>query len=222
MVVLVFGVTSTQAAWTENFDSYANGSTIIGQGAWVGWEQVGTDDTIVTNAQASSAPNSLQMGGATMVDLVPQFSGVTSGIWTLDVMTYVPGNSLTGGGDIGFLPRHKGFQGAPDTQWFGAFTLDMANGNVPGDTPQPIVRDQWIPAQVIFDIDNQSYDIYYNGALARSATWGGDFALVGLDCWSPADASPYFLDDFSLTPEPATLALLLAGGLGLVRRRKRA
>jgi len=155
MVVLVFGFTaSTEAAvaWSDNFDSYGNGTGIIGQGAWVGWEQVGTDDALVTNTQSNSAPHSLAMGGATMVDVVPQFSGVTSGIQTLTVMTYVPGNSVSGASDIGFLSAHKGFQGATGTQWFGPLTLDMGAKNVNGNAAVPLVYDQWIPAQVVFDI----------------------------------------------------------------------
>jgi len=222
MVVFVFGLTAgTRADWVDNFDGYANGSTIIGQGAWVGWEQVGTDDTIVTNAQANSAPHSLQMGGATMVDLVPEFGGATSGIETLDVMTFVPTGSSTGSSHIGFLSRHKGFQGAANTQWFGPFTLDMAGNQVPGDDPQTIIRDQWIPVHVDFDIDNKSYDIYYNSVLVKSGTWGGDNAIVGFDVWSPGGASTLYYDDFNMTPEPATLALVVMGGLGLITRRRR-
>ncbi len=228
MVVVVFGLTaSTQAtpsAWSDDFDLYGNGTGIIGQGAWVGWAQVGTADALVTNAQANSVPHSLAMGGATEIDVVPQFSGVTSGIQTLDVMTYVPASSIGGAGftDIGLMSRHEGFQGATDTQWFTAFGFGMGNGLANGNAETPLITDQWIPAQVVFDIDNRTYDKYYNGALSHSGSWGGDFAIVGFDVYSPPGAAPMFLDDFNMTPEPATMALLLAGGLGLVRRRKRA
>ena len=227
MVVVVFGLTaSTQAAsaWSENFDLYGNGTGIIGQGAWVGWEQVGTADALVTNAMSNSVPHSLAMGGATEIDVVPQFSGVTSGVQTFDVMTYVPANSIGGAGftDIGLMSAHAGFQGAPSTQWFVPYKLDMGTGLVNSNAATPIITDQWIPAQVVFDIDNRAYDMYYNGVLNQSGSWGGDFAIVGFDVYSPTDAAPMFLDDFNITPEPATLALLLAGGLGLVRRRKRA
>jgi len=220
VVVLVFGLTAdARAAWSDDIP-YANGSTIIGQGAWVGWEQVGTDDSIATNAEAFSAPNSLLMGGAATVDLIPEFSGVTSGVQTLTVMTFVPTGSA-GASDIGFLSRHKGFQGAADTQWFGPFSLNMNNEQVCGNADVTIVRDEWIQMKTIFNIDDKEYDIYYDGELAKSGTWGGDNAVVGLDCWSPGGTDPLYYDDFNITPEPATMVLLVMGGLSLATRRRR-
>jgi len=221
MVVLVFGLTaSARADWSDNFDSYAAGSGILGQGAWVGWNQTGTDDALVTAAQASSAPNSLAVGGATMVDLVPQFSGATSGIWTFDVNTFVPDASVLKSCDIGILSAHQGFQGATATQWNGGLTLNMANGLVNNNAAVPIIREQWIPVRMVFDIDAKAVDIYYNGALAKSGTYGPDQAVVGFDVWSPAEASQLFFDDFNMVPEPATLSLLVMGGLGLIARRR--
>jgi len=199
VAVVVMAAGDARGAWTDNFDNYANGSTILTQGDWVGWHQVGTEDTIVDDAQASSAPHSLQMGGEAVVDLVPQFTGATSGIWYLDVMTYVPATSNSKSSDIGFLARHTGFQGAGDTQWFGPFTLNMETG-MANDTV-PIVRDKWIPMRTVFDIDAQTYDIHYNGVLASSGSFDGrDHAVVGLDPWTPAGASTLYYDDFRMAP----------------------
>lgn len=211
-----------KAAWTENFDSYANGSTIIGQGAWVGWAQTGTLDTIVTNALSNSSPNSLQMGGVTEIDLVPQFSGASVGTWILNVMTYVPGGSDTEFVDIGFLARHDGFQGAPDSQWFGPLKLDMANDNVNGNAAVPLIRDQWVPAQAVFDIDLQTWEVFYNGDSAANGSFAGnDQAIVGFDVYSPGDASTAYLDDFSFVPEPSAPALFGLGGVCLLMGRRR-
>lgn len=210
-----------QGAWMETFDSYASGSSIIGQGAWVGWEQVGTDDAIVTNAESFSASNSLQMGGASTIDLVPQITGATSGIWNVNVMTYVPSGSSSGFADVGFLARHKGFMGAPDTQWFGAISLNMATGKVNSNDSVDIIRDQWVPAQATFDIDARTYEVFYNGTSAATGNFvGNDNALVGLDVYTPANASTMYFDNFSVVPEPASLSLLGLSAFSLLRRRR--
>jgi hypothetical protein len=198
VAILAMAASGAYGAWSENFDSYLNGSTILSQGAWVGWHQTGIEDTTVTDAQAASAPHSLVMGGPAVVDLVPQFSGATSGTWHLDVMTYVPGTSNSKSSDIGFLARHTGFQGAPNTQWFGPFTLNMETGMVNGALP--IIRNQWVPMHTVFDLDARTYDIFYNGELAKSGSFpdAWDSAVVGLDPWTPAGASPLYYDDFRM------------------------
>ena len=198
VAILAMAASGAYGAWSENFDSYLNGSKILSQGAWVGWHQTGIEDTTVTDAQAASAPHSLVMGGPAMVDLVPQFSGATSGTWYLDVMTYVPGTSNSKSSDIGFLARHTGFQGAPNTQWFGPFTLNMETGMVNGALP--IIRDQWVPMHTVFDLDARTYDIFYNGELSKSGSFpdAWDSAVVGLDPWTPAGASPLYYDDFRM------------------------
>lgn len=200
VAMMAMAAGGAMGAWSDNFDSYANESGIIDQGAWVGWNNVNNDDTIVTDEQAASPPHSLKMGAAAMVDLVPQFSGATSGIWYLDVMTYVPAGSTSMSSDIGFLARHTGFEGAFDTQWFGPFTLNMETGMANDNVP--IVRDQWIPMRTVFDIDARTYEIFYNEQFARSGTFpdGFDDAVVGLDVWTPAGASTLYYDDFRMAP----------------------
>ncbi len=65
--------------WTDNFDSYATGSQLIGQGGWEGWDNNPAAGALTSSAQALSAPNSAAILGAT--DLVHQYSGYTSGQW---------------------------------------------------------------------------------------------------------------------------------------------
>ena len=107
-------------------------------------------------------------------DLIPEFEGVTSGVWFLDVMTYVPATSTVGISDIGFLARHSGFQDAFDTQWFGPFQLNMDNNAVSGNAAVPIIRDRWIPVHIVFDIDARTYEIFYEGESARSGEFNAD------------------------------------------------
>jgi|GEM_PF-3219029 len=193
---------AAHAQWKDDLDSYLTGSTIIGQGNWVGWQQTGTDDSIVTAEKAFTAPHSLKMGALSQVDLIPEFEGVTSGVWFLDVMTYVPAASTVGVSDIGFLARHTGFQDAIDTQWFGPFQLNMDNNTVSGNAAMPIIRDRWIPVNIVFDIDARAYEIFYDGESARSGEFNADHdsALVALDVWTSPGSAPLYYDDFRVTP----------------------
>src|SRR5262245_8064968 len=46
--------------FSDNFDTYANGSALAGQGGWVRWDPALSVDGIVSNAFSTSAPNSLK------------------------------------------------------------------------------------------------------------------------------------------------------------------
>lgn len=68
------------ANWIDHIDLYATGSQMIGQGGWEGWAGDPNVGALTSAAQARSAPNSVEVVGAT--DLVHQYSGYTTGTWT--------------------------------------------------------------------------------------------------------------------------------------------
>src|SRR6516164_10019306 len=53
------GVTDS-IPFSDNFDSYANGSALAGQGGWVRWDPVNSLDGIVTNEHSVSPSNSFK------------------------------------------------------------------------------------------------------------------------------------------------------------------
>jgi len=79
------------ADWSDNFDSYAAGGGIIGQGGWEGWDGNPGADGLVTTAQAQSAPNSFSAIQTT--DIVQQFTGVNAGMWSMSASCYIPSGS---------------------------------------------------------------------------------------------------------------------------------
>ena len=227
VAVAVVAMAATNAhAWSDGFEDYAVGGGVIGQGAWVGWENVGTDDAVVVNTIVHSGDKSLQVGGEAMVDLVPQFSGVTSGTWTVSAWTYVP-SGTTGGFDMGGLSRHKGFQGATDTQWFGHIGFSLGDGTNGTFGSEAVQYDTWVEIKSVLNIDAHTFDLSYDGVPSGSGSWNEtlDNALVGLDVWTPGGTGTMYVDDMSLVPEPGTLSLLGVGGvcllLGCLRRRRR-
>ena len=62
------GAVTVQAQWSENFDSYASGSQVAGQGGWQGWDDAAAAGALVSSAQSLSSPNSIAIAGGS--DLV--------------------------------------------------------------------------------------------------------------------------------------------------------
>ena len=78
--------------WTEDFDSYAAGSLLHGQGGWEAWDNNPQWTANVTDSQSRSPSNSVEVAlwPTGWTDIVYQFYGVNSGKWNLTVWQYVP------------------------------------------------------------------------------------------------------------------------------------
>ena len=55
---LLLAAGSASAQWSDNFDSYANGTLLDNINGWAGWDDIGIDAATVTDAQSRSAPHS--------------------------------------------------------------------------------------------------------------------------------------------------------------------
>ncbi len=193
------------APWTDNFDSYANGSGIIGQGGWEGWS--GTfppPDGFVDNAQSSSAPNSLriQPGGASTSnsDCVQVFA-VAGGVYTFKAMTYVP-SSASGNGYFILLNQYPAFN------WSVQVQLDSTNNLIIsqfGNQTLALIEDAWTELRCEINLDTDDLDIYYGGqVLAENLSWIGNVSgngtatIQALDLYCDSITSMYF-DSVSFT-----------------------
>ena len=81
-------VAFSNAQWSDNFDTYAAGSEIIGQGGWQGWDLAANAGGNVVTTQSLSAPNALQNIGTS--DTVHKYSGYTSGVWRYSASVFAP------------------------------------------------------------------------------------------------------------------------------------
>ena len=88
MFAMILGVSNPALAWTEDFDSYAAGSGIIGQGGWDGWDGDPIWEAYVSDDQSLSSPNSLRLDATS--DVVQQFSGFNSGQYQISAWQYFP------------------------------------------------------------------------------------------------------------------------------------
>ena len=227
-LVLAFGAAAVLALpafvcadWYDDFDSYAVGSGLHGQGGWVGWGGDPTWDAYVTDLYSYSPSNSLESTLDT--DIVQEFDGYTAGQWTFTAWQYVP----TGfEGESFFILLNT--YGAVNN-WSTQVGFDSATGLVESQfeaATLPIIFDQWVELRVEIDLDLDTQDIYYGGTLLSSKGWtdgvsgGGALNIGAVDLFAQG-ASPIYYDSMSLVPAPGVLALLGCAGLfGITRRRR--
>jgi hypothetical protein len=88
----------TGVVWSENFDSYALGSSMHGQGGWKGWDNDPTWTAYVSDDQARSTPHSLDVKED--CDLVHEYDGYTTGQYVYTAYVYIPEGSPPGAPDI--------------------------------------------------------------------------------------------------------------------------
>ena len=196
------------ADYLETFDSYAAGSTLIGQGGWVGYpnESWNTDANVV-NAQSHSGGNSMMVHSGGPSGYGTDIVRVGNADWILKCRYTDP---FVGDNDGIYIQLN----GTAGKATIGAGSAD-------------IIRDQWVLFEVDLNLDTRTGEGFYNGVSLGTFTDYGDpdnHAIAAFDIWTYGgftDANPVYYDDFSITPEPATMALLCMGGLALLRRRSR-
>lgn len=205
--------------WFDNFDTYANGTSLHGVGGWEGWENDPSFTAFVTNSMARSGPNSVDISGA--ADLVQTFTGYNTGMWTMSAYQYIPGNFT---GETYFIMLNT--YGAGVHNWSTQLSFDNATNVVQSDTggpTLPLIRDQWVEVRIDLDFNADTQTIYYGGTLLETKSWSnglppaGAVNLAAIDLFAN-NATPVYYDDISLIPEPAA-GLLLVLGLALIRRR---
>ncbi|MCC6659875.1 MAG: hypothetical protein IT437_03215 [Phycisphaerales bacterium] len=202
--------------FSDNFDSYADGSVLNGQGGWEGWDGSVDPFGYVSSEQSSSSPHSLRetapSGGAAAESDVVQRFDITGGKWIFSAKHYMPATSV--GISYFILLNHY-----PATfNW--SLDLGMDNGTqlvttievpdlaqFPGGVQNqvPIVRDQWVDIRCEIDLDAGTtgrLDVYYNNQLVTSGiAWApptGDARhLAALDLYS-SGCDKVFFDDVKL------------------------
>ena len=213
---------SGRAAVSENFDAYATGSQMHGQGGWKGWDNVPGAGALVSSAQAVSAPNSVAIAGGS--DLVHQYSGMDSGRWLYSAKQYVPSTSS---GSSYFILMNSYNDGGPYS-WAVQTYFNMANSTVVAEAgvgSLGLIKDRWVP--LLFDINLAANSVteYYNGQMLSTHPWQASGPVIGLravDLYANG-AGPVYYDDIAITqiPEPgqvAMMAMTVLGALGYAGR----
>jgi hypothetical protein len=219
VAAVAFALPSTVQAQVldDNFDSYAAGSTIIGQGGWEGWGGTSTPNATVVNTYSHSSPNSLAVSGG--CDVVQQFSGVNSGLWYAKVWTYVPSTQT---GDMFFILLNTYTHAGTNNNWSAQIALcnsacgngtagmvaSLGGSDVAGTETTPLLTDQWVELVVEINLSANLYNVYYNGAMfVSAATWtvSGLQEIQCMDLYSDLSSESYMDDAWLHTDWPVTL-----------------
>lgn len=209
------------AAVNDDFESYAAGSNLHGQGNWEGWDNTASAGANISTTFAFSGTQSVNVTGGS--DLVYKFSGVNSGIWALNIRQYIPTSST---GTSYFILMNQ--YGGGNYNWSVQVQYNMATGQMTSDqgggATLPFVKDTWADLGFTFDLGANTVTETYNGQVLSTHAWqsGGANALAAMDLFANG-AGPVYYDNLTLVqvPEPTVPALLALGGLLLALRRNK-
>ena len=220
VVLAILGVSSVASAsmFMEDFESYAAGSAMHGQGGWKGWDNTAGAGAPASSLYAYSGSNSVEIIGT--ADLVHEFDQA-GGEWEFSAMQYIPSGTT---GTTYFLLLNTYNDGGP-YDWSVQLACNLDTGVITSDlggaATANISYGQWVELKFAIDLDNNTVDEYYNGALLSTHQWDDNVhgTLGCIDLYGNGASSVYY-DDITVVPEPATLSLLCLGGLALIRRRR--
>ncbi|MCL4870870.1 MAG: hypothetical protein KJ063_18075 [Anaerolineae bacterium] len=197
--------------WSENFDSYANGTSMHGVGGWAGWDNSPAYTGLVTNAQARSGPHSVAIAPTT--DLVRTFTGYTSGVYDVIAWTYVPSTST---GDQYFILLNTYNHGGPyawSTQLLFNQATNMIETNFMTFTGSaPLIEDAWVELRVRVNLDTNIQTLYYNGAQFATGSWSngtnppGVVNIAAIDLFSNGGSTIYY-DDIAIVDASRSVAV---------------
>ncbi|MEX2243726.1 MAG: PEP-CTERM sorting domain-containing protein [Fimbriimonadaceae bacterium] len=229
VAIAVVAPLSAMAQWSDNFDSYATGSQLHGQGGWKGWFNAPASGALTSSAQALSAPNSVDINGGS--DLVREYS-IAGGVWTYSGSVFVP-TAHTG---ISYFILMSDYQDTnTNMHWSVQMTFNSTTNLVGDDslnggtaTPIPLVKGQWVPFSVDFDLASDTKVVWYNSQQVLSSRWrdaaggvgGATLSLGAVDLFAN-NTSSVFYDNLAVVPEPATVGALSLGLAALLRRRRK-
>jgi hypothetical protein len=207
------------ADWSDNFDTYANGTVLYNVGGWTGWDNSPAAAGQVSDAQARSAPHSVAV--KLTADAIHPFAGIEGGQWVLTAWQYIPSN-LSG---MTYYVVNSYYQHGGPYYWTVELHFDPATDRVTDALRDPsgpglaIIYDQWVEIRLVIDLSGGLgwIDQYYNGQLLLSGNWivgsVGQLAIGNVDLYAPHPETVYY-DDLSLVSAgapPAATRPLFAG-----------
>jgi len=216
-LILVFGIFASTIAFgqtfSDNFDSYTAGSYLGPQsaGAWTTWSNApgGTEDVLVSSAEASSGANSLYFASAVSgggpTDLVHNFGVLNTGQFSLEF------NLKVQAGKAGYFNLQRnvtiGDVWSMDCNFADNGDLIILNQSGLYFT-STYTQDQWFNFRMEINFNSNVWEVFIDdvsvGSFANTENQIASIDIFPVDQNTPFSAG-YFIDDFQYTVTPYTL-----------------
>lgn len=197
--------------FSDNFDSYTAGSHLAQSNpAWTTYNNApgSSEDGVISNAQAASAPNSLYISGA--ADQIYSFPHYTSGHYTISFNMYIPSS---GEGGYFNIQHNIGQLWALGCYYYNNGTGFLTAGDSTFNFNYP--ANTWFPVVIDIDINQDQASLNINNTEVNSWPFhyseentNGSITLDAIDfyAWSATNVSgSYYVDDFNVTEVSAAL-----------------
>jgi len=202
VVLVIVGISSVASAieFMEDFESYAPGSEMHGQGGWKGWDNDSAWSAPASDLYAYSGSTSVEVIGT--ADLVHEFD-ISGGKWELRAMQYIPSGTT---GESFFILLNTYNDGANATKdWSVQTNFNLGTGAIAPwhSGGGEILYDQWVELKYIIDLDNNTVEKYYDGELIGTDQWDDNVhgTLQCIDLYGNNASSVYY-DDISIMAPP--------------------
>lgn len=184
----------------DDFEAYAAGGGVSGQGIWTTWDGAPVDG-VVSTEQAASGAQSLKVVGDN--DVVGIFNKM-KGVWEFSVKVFVPSNHV-GTSYVILMAKYGGPGGSgPDYVWAPQIELVDTSRISDGAASLPLVTDAWAEIKVVANLVANTKSIFYNGELLNQGIWSSAVGLSAVDLYGGSGSSAVYFDDVTLsdvTPE---------------------
>jgi len=217
---LFFALTANAQLFTDNFDAYTLGALGPQASEWTTWSgtEGGTEDGIVSDAQAQSGTNSVYFNSTAPAggpqDCILNFGQqYTSGIFTFETAMYIPATK----------GAYFNIQANPVVGQIWAMNFTAANGSFSLDdgitfdlltTTYP--NAQWFTLKIVANLTLGLWEGFVDGVSV--GTWSNGINNVASVDFYPSNAtSQYYIDDVMFDHETYTLPNLngIASSLSL-------
>jgi hypothetical protein len=211
MIILFIGGTvlpGMTQAWEDDFDDYTLDQFLDGgpdDGGWKGWDNDPTYGAYVVDDEFYSDPHSVEVAGTT--DLVHEYEGVTSGLWTYTAWQFIP-ETFSGNTYFILLSLYEDGLGQ-DNKWAVQIRFDSVNQVAECEydvVNLPLITGRWVELRTEIDLDNDWFQFFYDGELLHEKNWTatpnnnneGYLEVSAVDLFGN-NASPVYYDEMSLT-----------------------